>query len=78
MPAAWWSLRSGGWRARPDRRRSVSGGQTRRRPSLRAVFTNWRESELPFHRKVGAVIRNNWTKLRTRRGCCGHPGEPGC
>ena len=56
----------------------MSDGQTRQRPSLRAVFTNWRESELPFHRKVGAVVRNNWRKLRTRRSCCGHPGEPGC
>jgi len=50
----------------------------RQRPSLRAVFTNWRESELPVHRKLGAVLRNNWIKLRTRRDCCGNYGEPGC
>jgi hypothetical protein len=56
----------------------MSDGQTRQRPSLRAVFTNWRESELPFHRKVGAVVRNNWRKLWTRRDCCGNYGEPGC
>ena len=52
--------------------------QERPRPSLRAFFTNWRESKLPFHRKLALTFRNNWIKLRTRRDCCGHLGEPGC
>jgi len=56
----------------------MSDGSTRQGPSLRAIFSNWRESDLPFCRKVGAVVRNNWIKLRTRRSCCGHLGEPGC
>lgn len=56
----------------------MSSGRARQRPSLRAVFTNWRESDLPFHRKLAVAVRNNWIKLRTRRDCCGHPGEPGC
>jgi len=56
----------------------MSTEEPRQRSSLRAVFTNWRESDLPFHRKLAAVARNNWIKLRTRRNCCGHPGEPGC
>jgi len=51
---------------------------TRRRPSLRAVVTNWREHDAPFLTKLRLAARNNWTKLRTRRDCCGHPGEPGC
>ncbi len=56
----------------------MNAQESRQRSSLRALFTNWRESDLPFHRKLAAVVRNNWIKLRTRRNCCGHPGEPGC
>ena len=52
--------------------------ERRPRPSLRAFFTNWRESKLPFHRKLALTFRNNWIKLRTRGDCCGHLGEPGC
>jgi hypothetical protein len=52
--------------------------EQRPRPSLRAFFTNWRESKLPFHRKLALTFRNNWIKLRMRRDCCGHLGEPGC
>ena len=33
---------------------------------------------MPLGRKVGLVLRNNWTKLRTRSACCGNYGEPGC
>jgi len=53
-------------------------GQERYRPSLRALFTNWRESPLPFHKKLAVALRNNWIKLRTHSECCGHDGEPGC
>jgi hypothetical protein len=56
---------------------ATSGGPTGR-PSLRAFFTNWRESKLPVHRKLALTFRNNWIKLRTRSDCCGHLGEPGC
>jgi hypothetical protein len=24
------------------------------------------------------TLANNWTKIRTRQNCCGHPGQPGC
>ena len=46
-------------------------------PSLRAVFTNWR-GPLPLRTKLRMTLANNWTKIRTRRNCCGHPGQPGC
>ena len=49
----------------------------KRRPSLRAVFTNMKV-QMPLHRKLYLVFRNNWTKLSKRQMCCGHPGEPGC
>ena len=47
-------------------------------PSFRVSMANWRESDLPFFRKLGTAMRNNWTKLRTRQNCCGNLGEPGC
>ena len=33
---------------------------------------------MPLPHKLYLVLRNNLTKLVKRRGCCGHPGEPGC
>ncbi len=48
------------------------------RPSLRAVFSNWRDYDAPFATKLRMAARNNWTKVRTRSNCCGAEGEPGC
>jgi hypothetical protein len=48
------------------------------RPSFSAVFANWRQSDEPFLTKLRLATRNNWTKLRTRRDCCGNDGQPGC
>jgi hypothetical protein len=50
----------------------------RTRPSLGNSRANWRESSEPFLSKLGLTLRNNWTKLRTRRNCCGNYGQPGC
>ena len=57
-----------------DHDRSASA---RRRSSMKAVFTNM-NVQMPLHRKLYLVFRNNWIKIRTRQNCCGHPGEPGC
>jgi hypothetical protein len=48
------------------------------RPSLGAVFANWRAYDAPFLTKLRLAARNNWTKLRRRDTCCGHEGQPGC
>lgn len=56
----------------------MTEGRPRVRPSLRAAFSNWRTSKLPFFAKMRVTLRNNWTKLRTRQNCCGNLGEPGC
>ncbi len=50
----------------------------RRRASLRAVFTNWRDYDAPFFTKLRLSLTNSATKLRTLSDCCGHPGQPGC
>ncbi len=46
-------------------------------PSPDAFARNLR-APMPLRRKVRLVMRNVTIKLRTRQGCCGHPGEPGC
>jgi hypothetical protein len=48
----------------------------------RAFFTNWREYDGPFTEKVRLTVRNRARTVGRMvtggRGCCGHPGEPGC
>jgi hypothetical protein len=41
------------------------------------MFTNLK-APMPLGRKVQLILTNNWTKIRTRSTCCGHPDEPGC
>ena len=48
------------------------------RPSLRAFFANWRESDRPFFEKLRMSAGNTATKVRKRANCCGNHGEPGC
>lgn len=55
--------------------RGRSGGG---RPSLAAVLSNWRESDAPLLTKLRQAAKNTWTKLRSRRNCCGNDGQPGC
>lgn len=41
-------------------------------------FTNWREFEGPLPAKIALTFRNRFIAMGLMRGCCGHPGEPGC
>ncbi len=47
------------------------------RPSPSAFMRNLRQP-MPLGRKVRLVVRNSALKVVTLKGCCGHPGEPGC
>jgi hypothetical protein len=44
-------------------------------PNLKAIFTNLK-APMPLSHKLQRILVNNWTKVRTRSTCCGHPGEP--
>ena len=48
-----------------------------RRGTPRETLENLRQP-MPLRRKIRIILRNNWTKLRTRSDCCGNFGEPGC
>ncbi|HIL31446.1 MAG TPA: hypothetical protein EYG27_07925 [Dehalococcoidia bacterium] len=44
---------------------------------------NWQpwsnlKQPIPLWRKLQLVVRNNFIKLRARKGCCGNFNEPGC
>lgn len=46
-------------------------------PDPNAWLDNMRKP-MPLSRKLRLFGRNQWSKLRKREACCGHPGEPGC
>lgn len=46
-------------------------------PGLRSFFTNM-SAPMPWPTKIRLLLRNNFIKIKTRRNCCGHHGEPGC
>jgi len=48
------------------------------RPSLRAAWRNFWESDEPFVERCKQTARNNAIKMRTGHDCCGHHGEAGC
>jgi hypothetical protein len=44
----------------------------------RQFFTNWHQSNASVAKKLRLTARNRFIALGLLRGCCGHPGEPGC
>ena len=48
------------------------------RLSENALFMNFSTYDAPFSTKVRVALANSWTKVRTRSGCCGNHGQPGC
>jgi hypothetical protein len=48
------------------------------RSAGRAFFTNFSTYEGSFPTRTRLALANSWKKLRTRSGCCGNNGQPGC
>jgi hypothetical protein len=48
------------------------------RDLINGFFTNWREFDGSFGRKVALTLRNRTKAVVTLKGCCGNHGEPGC
>ena len=48
------------------------------RPSIVTSVRNFFAYDAPLGAKTRMALRNNLTKMRTRRNCCGNYGEPGC
>ena len=53
-------------------------GITMARSSGKAFFTNFSTYEGSFPTRTRLALANSWKKLRTRSGCCGNYGQPGC
>ena len=41
-------------------------------------FANFSTYDAPFPTKVRLALATSWRKVRTRSGCCGNYGQPGC
>jgi hypothetical protein len=51
----------------------------RTRDYVRGFFSNWSESQGSFASKLSLTLKNRFRAYAPPfRGCCGHPGEPGC
>jgi hypothetical protein len=48
------------------------------RSYARQFFTNWGDSKDPLAKKLALTFRNRAIAFGSLKGCCGHPGEPGC
>ena len=47
------------------------------RRSFRDYVDNWRTFDAPVATKAGTAVWNTLRRLKLK-GCCGHPGQPGC
>lgn len=45
---------------------------------VRDFFSNWSEYGGSMPSKLRLTARNRFIAFGTLKGCCGHPGEPGC
>ncbi len=43
-----------------------------------SYVANWRDFRGPLWEKLALTARNRTRAHTVGRGCCGHPGEPGC
>jgi hypothetical protein len=48
------------------------------RSSGNVFFANFSTYDAPFPTRVRLALANSWRKVRTRSGCCGNYGQPGC
>jgi hypothetical protein len=44
----------------------------------RAFLTHFSTYDAPFPTRTRLALANSWRKLRTRSGCFGKYGQPGC
>jgi hypothetical protein len=51
---------------------------TMARPTGRAFLANFSSYDASFRTKASLALANSWRKFRTRSGCCGQYGQPGC
>jgi hypothetical protein len=55
------------------------GGRRTTSDYARDFFENWRSYQGPLAEKVRLTLMNRFRAYAPPiRGCCGHPGEPGC
>ncbi len=48
------------------------------RTYARSFLANLDQPGMPAREKYTKLVRNRLKAFTVGRGCCGHPGEPGC
>jgi hypothetical protein len=48
------------------------------REYARTFLTNLDQPGMPATEKWAKLVRNRFKAFVTLKGCCGHPGQPGC
>lgn len=58
----------------------MSDRQRNRGPGdyIRSFFTNLDQPDMSSKEKWSKFVRNRFRASVQMKGCCGHPGEPGC
>jgi hypothetical protein len=49
----------------------------KKKPNAKDLLSNLKGPD-SIREKFSAIIKNNLIKIKTRKNCCGHHGEPGC
>jgi hypothetical protein len=63
----------------PEHHHHGKGGRRTTGDYVRDFFANWDAYEGPLGRKLWITARNRARAYGPPfKGCCGHPGEPGC
>jgi hypothetical protein len=63
----------------PDHHHHGAGGRRTIGDYARDFFTNWESYEGPLAEKITLTLKNRAKAYAPPfKGCCGHPGEPGC
>jgi hypothetical protein len=48
------------------------------REHVHGFFANLRQPDMPRREYLAKFLRNRFRATVLLKGCCGHPGEPGC
>jgi hypothetical protein len=48
------------------------------REHAKGFAANLRQPGMPAGEYLSKLVRNRWRARIIGKGCCGHPGEPGC
>ena len=58
--------------------RDKGSGRDSLRSYIEHFYLNWDTFDAPIVEKLALTAKNRARAFTVGKGCCGHPGEPGC